>query len=265
MNAADLPCQAHWLGLLAFSTARSLQEALARQISRGERAPTLLLLEHPHTFTFGRSADVSNLLWTPEELKAHGVSVHWTDRGGDVTYHGPGQLVGYPLLPLGSLNAAGRIPQADYVGYMRKLETTLVYTLEQFGIKAVLLSGLTGAWVPMAEAYDHTDHEPLDPPRHEKIASMGVKVDAQGISRHGFSLNVSPDMSYWEGIIACGLADHHAISIAELMQPPPSMREVAQAVMRSFGGVFNYDTQEMHEDPFLDQFIAADPAATELT
>ena len=112
-------CQVHQLGLVGYRQARQLQEQLAAEIADARRPPTLLLLEHPHTFTFGRRGKPENLLWSGAELEAQGVELLWSDRGGDITYHGPGQLVGYPLLPLGALNRRGRLPQADYLGYLR--------------------------------------------------------------------------------------------------------------------------------------------------
>src|SRR5512136_1964780 len=113
------------LGLIEYEQARRLQEEYAGEIAAGRRQPTLLLLEHPHVYTFGRKGHAENLLFEEPELRQRGIAVHWVDRGGDVTYHGPGQLVGYPLIPLTpvplSLEKEERIPQADYVGYVRKL------------------------------------------------------------------------------------------------------------------------------------------------
>src|SRR5512147_2410720 len=125
------------LGLIEYESAWKLQEDFAHKIAEGKRLPTLLLLEHPHVYTFGRRGKQENLLWGESQLKEKGVAIHWVDRGGDVTYHGPGQLVGYPLLPLGAQRPnqspealdSTRIPQADYVGYVRKLEKTLIIAL----------------------------------------------------------------------------------------------------------------------------------------
>src|SRR5512138_1645553 len=112
------------LGLIEYEAAWKLQDQYAAEIAAGKRRPTLLLLEHPHVYTFGRSGHAENLLWGAEQLQKRGMAIHWVDRGGDVTYHGPGQLVGYPLLPLGEVRQAGsgsvRLPEADYVGYVRR-------------------------------------------------------------------------------------------------------------------------------------------------
>ena len=127
-------CQVLRLGLQPYREVRALQESLAAQIAVGQAPPSLLLLEHPHIYTFGRRGKASNLLWDEATLRRRGVEVHWIDRGGDVTYHGPGQLVGYPLLPLGRVEASGHLPQADYVGYLRRLEEVLIRALASLGL-----------------------------------------------------------------------------------------------------------------------------------
>jgi lipoate-protein ligase B len=137
------------LGLIEYERAWKLQDEYARKITEGKRSPTLLLLEHPHVYTFGRRGKQENLLWGESQLKEKGIAIHWVDRGGDVTYHGPGQLVGYPLLPLGQVSAENRIPQTDYVGYVRKLEKTLIVALARLGLAAGQRPGLTGVWIRM--------------------------------------------------------------------------------------------------------------------
>ena len=241
-------CAVHWLGLVPYAEAWQLQEQLAGEIAMGMRPPTLLLLEHPHTFTFGRRGKAENLLWDEAELARRGASVHWVDRGGDVTYHGPGQLVGYPLLPLGSaslrvdvMQDSARLPQADYVGYVRKLETMLIAALARLGVASGQVPGLTGVWLQ-----PHVPARCLNCPpelKHlpAKIAAIGVKVDARGVSRHGFALNVNPDMSYWEGIIGCGLADYPVASLADLLHPVPTMEQVIQAVLVAFRELFEFE------------------------
>ncbi|MFC1996013.1 lipoyl(octanoyl) transferase LipB [Chloroflexota bacterium] len=246
-------CEIQKLGLIDYQEAWDLQNRYAAEIATGVRPATLLLLEHPHTYTFGRRGDAGNLLWDEAELRQRGIRVHWVDRGGDVTYHGPGQLVGYPLLPLrnpplitpltGSRQAAlplgemNRIPSGDYVGYIRKLEQVIITTVAEYGVTAKQVEGLTGVWIDedqrlMMYASDHPS------PIH-KLAAIGVKVDARGISRHGFALNINPDMSYWEGIIGCGLP-YPEISLAGLLDPVPEMEEVSLALLKAFGEIFDY-------------------------
>ncbi|MFN8411677.1 MAG: lipoyl(octanoyl) transferase LipB [Anaerolineales bacterium] len=227
------------LGLIEYETAWELQNQYATEIANGNRPPTLLLLEHPHVYTFGRKGQAENLLWGEEQLKKKGISIHWVDRGGDVTYHGPGQLVGYPLLPLGTLNSDHKLPGADYVGYVRNLEKMLIFTLAKLGLGAGQRPGKTGVWI-QPDVYSRcVNCKPEDREKPAKIAAIGVKVDAHGISRHGFALNVNPDMEYWEGIIACGLQGEPITSLADLLFPIPSMERVKQEVVTSFHEVFD--------------------------
>jgi lipoyl(octanoyl) transferase len=221
-------CHVRYLGLVPYQQAWDLQVQLAGRIAAGEIPATLLLLEHPHTFTFGRSGKSANLLWSEAELKQRSIEVYWVDRGGDVTYHGPGQLVGYPLMPLNvselmntQRSSVDVIPQADYIGYLRNLEQVLILALNQFGLNGQRLNNLTGVWV-----------------NGSKIAAIGVKVDSHGISRHGFALNVSPDMSYWDGVIGCGLVGYSVTCMADLISTPPPMQDVIHAIISSFEQVF---------------------------
>jgi len=241
------------LGLIEYERAWKLQAEYAREIAEEKRPPTLLLLEHPHVYTFGRRGRQENLLWGEAQLKEKGIAIHWVDRGGDVTYHGPGQLVGYPLLPLTPLplsrragdkgEGESRIPDADYIGYVRKLEKTLIVALARLGLAAAQRSGLTGVWI-QADVHSRCPRcKPEDRKKPAKIAAIGVKVDAHGISRHGFALNVNPDMDYWDGIIACGLEDEPVVSLGDLFSEPPSMERVKQEVSAGFREVFGYEVK----------------------
>jgi lipoyl(octanoyl) transferase len=228
------------LGLIEYETAWKLQDEYAAEITEGKRPPTLLLLEHPHVYTFGRRGNAANLLWNEEQLKQKGVSTFWVDRGGDVTYHGPGQLVGYPLIPLGRLSNDERLPEADYVGYIRKLEAMLIEALMQFGIASAQREGKTGVWIQADVHSRCVNCKPEDRKKPAKIAAIGVKVDARGVTRHGFALNVNPNMEYFDGIIACGL-NEPVVSLAELLDPAPTMELVKEVIERSFRGIFEAD------------------------
>jgi lipoyl(octanoyl) transferase len=238
------------LGLIEYEQAWKLQDQYAAEIAQGKRLPTLLLLEHPHVYTFGRRGKQENLLWGESQLKEKGIAIHWVDRGGDVTYHGPGQLVGYPLMPLTPLSQSRaedntRIPDADYVGYVRKLEETLIVALARLGLAAGQRPGLTGVWI-QADVHSRCASrrcKPEDRQKPAKIAAIGVKVDARGVSRHGFALNVNPDMDYWDGIIACGLQDEPIVSLADLLESPPSMERVKQEVAIAFSEVFDLEVK----------------------
>lgn len=241
-------CEVRRLGLMPYAEAWELQKTLAAQRAAGEIPDTLLLLEHLHTYTLGRSGHTENLLLDQAQLAQRGITVHEVDRGGDITYHGPGQLVGYPILRLGAPvdSASGRVPQADYVGYVRRLEETLIRALTRFGLVTGQVPGLTGVWIQPDVASRCPHCPPASRLALSKIAAIGVKVDARGIAQHGFALNVDPDMSYWDGIIGCGLRDHAVVSMADLLDPPPTMAEVMAAVVESFGKVF---AREMVERP----------------
>ncbi len=219
----------HYLGQVDYARAWEIQNALAAEVDSGTRPPTLLLLEHPHTYTFGRRGQAQNLLWGEAELARRGVTVHWVDRGGDVTYHGPGQLVGYPIMKI----------SGDHVGYVRSLERALIGALARLGLVGGQFPGHAGVWV-QADAYSRCPRCRLqDRQKPAKIAAVGVKVDARGITRHGFALNVDPDMSYFEGIVPCGIPDYPVCSLSDFFDPPPAMKTVAAAVAAAFAETFN--------------------------
>ena len=197
--------QVRWLGRVAYADADALQRGLhARALD-----DYLLLLEHPHVYTLGTRADPEHVLVPPASVGADLVHV---DRGGDVTYHGPGQLVGYPIVTLPDW----RDGQRDVVAYVRALEDTLIAALADLGIAGDRRAGLTGVWVG-----------------DEKIAAIGVKV-ARGRTRHGFALNVDPDLSMFDHIIPCGIADKGVTSLARLLDAAPTMHQVLDAVVAHF-------------------------------
>ncbi|MBN2044690.1 MAG: lipoyl(octanoyl) transferase LipB [Anaerolineales bacterium] len=206
-------------GTLEYRQAVDLQGRLAAQVAEGSHPPALLLLEHPHVYTLGRQSDPDELLWDGKILSQRGIQVQESDRGGRITYHGPGQLIGYPILPLGKTGT---------LAYLRKLEETLIQSLAGFGIPGIRVPGQTGVWVQ--------DRNSAAPPA--KIASIGVRVDANRITRHGFALNVAPQMDFWEGIIACGLENQRQTSMADLLSEPSEISVVSQHVLKAFSSVF---------------------------
>jgi lipoate-protein ligase B len=154
--------------------------------------------------------------------------------------------VGYPLLPLGVLPKGehDQIPKADYVGFIRKLEQVIIAAVAEFGIKGQSIQGLTGVWVTDEPSADSSQSSVSSHPTAiAKLAAIGVKVDARGITQHGFAININPDMRYWEGIIGCGLT-YPEISLAQLLDPVPTREMVMDAVIQAFGQVFNFDIQE---------------------
>ncbi|HVJ95473.1 MAG TPA: lipoyl(octanoyl) transferase LipB, partial [Acidimicrobiia bacterium] len=201
--------QARWLGSVPYREA----EALQRAVHEHATDDYLLLQEHPHVYTLGSSAHAEHILRDPASVGAELVEA---DRGGDVTYHGPGQLVGYPIVSL----AEWRAGQRDVVAYVRRLEDVLIAVLGDFGITAQRSEGYTGVWVG-----------------DEKIAAIGVRV-ARGRTRHGFALNVDPDLSMFEHIVPCGIRDRGVTSMTKVLGRPVAMREVVDRVVAHFSDAF---------------------------
>ena len=215
------------LGLMDYKAAWSLQHQLAGARAAGELDDTLLMLEHPHTYTLGRSAKREHLLLSEGVCAERGIRVLDVDRGGDITYHGPGQLVAYPIRYLGEADASGRLVRTDYIGYLRQLEDILIGTLDAFGIVGYREEGLTGVWVESAQG-------------PAKVAAIGVKVTARGVSLHGTALNVTTDLRYFTGIVPCGIADKPMTSLEVLLgNNAPTMPEVIRAFSSAYEAIFD--------------------------
>ena len=222
-----------WAGQVNYLDAWDRQKDLVTQReSTAGLDDHLLLLEHPPTYTLGRHGRSENLLLDEATLKQRGIAVHRVDRGGDITYHGPGQLVGYPILNLERYygRGIGRIRR-----YISNLETMLIRVVAAFGIKARLLEGHRGVWVDTETGTN-------------KIAAVGVRVTGKGISSHGFALNVNPDMSYFTGIVPCGIADHGVTSMAEIMGEPLSVTQLLPHIRDNFSQVFDVEIRSNKEE-----------------
>lgn len=207
-----MSCEVVRLGTVPYLEALELQSTLHARRAAGEIGDTLLLLEHPHVYTIGRRGSRSDVLLDTEALTARGVDVIETDRGGQVTYHGPGQLVGYPIVDLG--------PAADLLAYVRCLERVMVATLEHFDLQAAGDPACTGVWIDDA-----------------KIGAIGVRV-TRSITKHGFALNVGTDLSYFAGIVPCGISDRGVTSMANELDTTPSMDDVMSATQEAFASSF---------------------------
>ena len=204
------------LGRVPYAEALSLQRALVEDRRAGRVDDLLLLVEHPHVLTLGVRGDGgrAHILATPDALASRGVEVHETGRGGDVTYHGPGQIIGYPIIDLNP-------DRRDVHRYVRDLETVLIRTAADYGIVAGRLEGLTGVWVD-----------------HEKLAAIGVRI-ARWITSHGFAFNVTTDLDYFALIVPCGIADRGVTSLARLLGRPVDQAEVQSRIIEHFCNVFN--------------------------
>ncbi len=207
-----------WLGRVSYDEGLDLQRAIRDGRSTGRTSDDyLLFLEHPHTYTVGRNGDGSNLKIAVDQLGTIGSELVFTDRGGDITYHGPGQLVGYPIVAVPSLPDGW-----DAVGHLRRIEAMLVATLADLGITAWAEDGFTGVWT-----------------EHGKIAAIGVKVSG-GVSTHGFSINVAPDLTYFEHIVPCGISNRPVTSLSEIIGQTVPMESVVESLIpravEVFGG-----------------------------
>ena len=216
------------LGVVPYAEGLELQKRLVDD-RKAERIPDqLLLLEHPAVITVGVKArtDRSNVLATPDLLASAGVEMFETGRGGDVTYHGPGQIVGYPILDL-------RPDRCDVHRYVRDLEEVMIAAAAAFGVSAGRIPGLTGAWVGQ-----------------DKLAAIGVRI-SRWVTSHGFAFNVSTDLTHFDFIVPCGISGRGVTSLSRLLGRSVRIREVEDALIRSFGSVFGRDTVEMSRPPIL--------------
>ncbi|HEX2207109.1 MAG TPA: lipoyl(octanoyl) transferase LipB [Longimicrobium sp.] len=202
------------LGLISYGDALELQAELVKQRRAGEIPDTLLLLEHPHVITLGSGSHDENVLVSPEERAARGIELFDTGRGGDVTYHGPGQLVGYPIFDL-------KPDRQDLHRYLRDIEEALIGVLADFGLRSGRKDGLTGVWVD-----------------DRKLGAIGVRVSSGWITSHGFALNVTTDLSFFGTIIPCGIRDHGVGSLSTELARAVTMEEAEASAVRWFERVF---------------------------
>jgi len=214
MNRSLPRVEACWLGRTPYREAWDLQAELVKALREGRGADTLLLLEHPHVYTMGKAASADHLLWDQEERVRRDVDVIWSDRGGEATYHGPGQLVGYPLIDLAHFGLT--IPQ-----YLEGLETSLIDYLRELGIESEPgKPGLTGVWR-----------------NGEKLAAIGIKLSRSVVS-HGFALNLATDLDYFDGIVPCGHAELRPTSVQAVTGQRIDIETAARHYARHFERVF---------------------------
>jgi lipoyl(octanoyl) transferase len=252
-----------YLGRMGYAEALRLQEKLVALRQQGRIDNVLLLLEHPPVLTLGRNASRSNILASDELLASRGVTLHEINRGGDVTYHGPGQLIGYPIFDLRSLRNpnGGRLGPVDFV---RLMEEALIRLCAVYGVQAGRLCGLTGVWCGAAQPECSTEGTPCAAPGPEaKIAAIGIHV-SRGVTSHGFAFNVTTDLRDFSLINPCGITDRPVTSLQQelarelargVANPAaiPSLPEMAHEAARQFGIVFD---QPLHAFATLDDLRA---------
>jgi lipoyl(octanoyl) transferase len=233
------------LGTLDYATGLRLQQRLVQLRKDGRIGDALLLLEHTPVITLGRNAKAANVIASAEQLAAHGVEIFECDRGGDVTFHGPGQIVGYPIFDLrGFTSTAAKRETLGALEFVRRLEEVLIRTCADFRISTERVTGLTGVW---------TDPDPSGPEivgtptgsetrlhtglGQAKIAAIGVHI-SRGVTSHGFALNVNTDLDYFDLIIPCGITSKPVTSMAKQLGQNLALQEVAHSISRNFGRVF---------------------------
>jgi len=229
------------LGLIGYAEAYALQKRVVAARKAGAIADVLLLCQHPHVITLGRSGKRENLLASEQVLRQKGVEFHATDRGGDITYHGPGQIVGYPILDLGAI-------RRDVVWYVRTLEEALIRATAEFGIGSERVAGKTGIWVRAGNS-------------EEKLAAIGVHI-SRWVTSHGFAYNVSTDLRYFDLIVPCGIAGGKATSLEKLLGRSVQEKEVAPRIARHLGELFALEMKEASRKELLETLEHAEQAVT---
>jgi lipoyl(octanoyl) transferase len=236
------------LGTLDYATGLRLQQKLVQLRKDGLVDDVLLLLEHAPVITLGRNAKAANVIASREQLAERGVEVFECDRGGDVTFHGPAQIVGYPIFDLRSFTSTdGKRKTLGAVEFVRRLEEVLIRTCADFRISAKRISDLTGVWTnpefsdthvgTAAPAVQRTEARERDKPTEAKIAALGIHI-SRGVTSHGFALNVNTDLNYFDLIVPCGITSKPVTSMAKELGQNLSLQEVAHSISRNFGTVF---------------------------
>ncbi len=230
-------CHTIDLGLIGYAEAWALQKRIVAARKAAAVEDVLLVCEHSHVITQGRNGKREHLLASEHVLRQKGVEYYETSRGGDITYHGPGQLVGYPILNLGAI-------RRDVVWYVRMLEEAMIRATSEFGITAERVAGKTGIWVKSGDT-------------EEKLAAIGVHI-SRWVTSHGFAYNVSTDLRYFDLIVPCGIADRKATSLEKLLGRSVEQEEVAPRIARHLGELFGLEMQEASKKEMLERLEQAE-------
>jgi len=230
------------LGLISWADAYALQQRIVAARKAGAIDDALLLCEHPHVITLGRNANRANLLASEHVLRQKNVELQPTNRGGDITYHGPGQIVGYPILNLSNI-------KRDVGWYVRTLEEVMIRTSTDWGVESFRIAGKTGIWVAAGSV-------------EEKLGAIGVHI-SRWVTSHGFAYNVSTDLRYFDLMIPCGIADRKATSLEKLLQRSVNLADIQPHLVRHLGELFSREPRALSRDQLLAQLAeteAANPA-----
>jgi lipoyl(octanoyl) transferase len=237
-------CRTIDLGLLCYAEAYALQKRIVAARKAGAIEDVLLLCEHPHVITQGRNGKREHVLAGENVLRQKGVEFYETSRGGDVTYHGPGQIVGYPILNLAAI-------RRDVVWYVRMLEEVMIRTTSDFAVLATREAGKTGVWVAPRRELTQSAGTPRGETSPEKLGAIGVHI-SRWVTSHGFAYNVSTDLRFFDLIVPCGIADRKATSLEKLLGHSIDSRAVAGRLKHHFGEVFGRDVQPASLGGLLD-------------
>jgi len=253
MNA----CSIVDLGLIAYAEAWELQKRVVAARKAGAIEDVLLFCEHPHVLTLGRSGNRANLLASESVLRQKGVEFFETSRGGDITYHGPGQIVGYPILNLGAI-------RRDVVWYVRTLEEAMIRATADLGIAARREPGKTGIWVDADQVADRSKRDSslalgMTDQQAEKLAAIGVHI-SRWVTSHGFAYNVATDLRYFELIVPCGIADRKATSLEKLLGRRVSLEEIRPLLVKQVCEVFGLTVRSEEPAGLFAKLAAFEPA-----
>ena len=229
------------LGLIGYAEAWELQQRVVTARKASLLEDVLLLCEHPHVITLGRNGKRENLLASEQVLRQKNVEFHASDRGGDITYHGPGQLIGYPILNLAAI-------RKDVGWYVRALEETMIGASAEFAITAERVAGKTGIWVRTSSEENSAG---------EKLGAIGVHL-SRWVTSHGFAYNVSTDLRYFDLIVPCGIAGRKATSLEKILNRAVKLEEAIGPLVRNFGLVFDFEVREMQRAELLERLNAAE-------
>ncbi len=234
-------CHTVDLGLIGYAEACALQKRLVAARKVDAIGDVLLLCEHPHVITQGRNGKREHLLVSEHVLRQKGVEFHETSRGGDITYHGPGQIVGYPILSLGEI-------RRDVVWYVRMLEEAMIRATADFGVAAKRVAGKTGIWVDAGNT-------------EEKLGAIGVHI-SRWVTSHGLAYNVSTDLRFFDLIVPCGIADRKATSLEKLLGRTVKESEVASRLAHRLGKLFGREIKETSKKELLEKLEHAEQSMT---
>ena len=222
-----------WLGQIEYGAALKLQKSLVFRRAADEIPDTLLLLEHPHTYTVGLDGHQGHILISHNEMTRLNIAYCEADRNGGITYHGPGQLMGYPILNLGEHDC-------DYYGYINRLESIIIRTLSFYKVRAFRQRGRRGVWV---FAYNSTFEATERDNRIARIGNVGIKVNNDQITSHGFSINVNPNLAYFDKIMPDGIEGCNITSLCQILNRPINTESVLETIIQSFCEVFETNSR----------------------